>query len=96
MADTYTIHYPDYFDELYEMECIGKGIFQDVEVRFPDGRSRRLYLIQIERLRQDLEAEIQLGRNHVAEKDMIVVGKLGKREVEEVVFRLIQDGYFRD
>jgi hypothetical protein len=93
--EPYAIRFPEWYDDRAEFEATSKGYLGEVVVRLADGSRYQLYFIDPVRLGQDLDAEVQSGRNCLAEPALVVLPEVTTEAVRKAVPELIQSGYFR-
>jgi hypothetical protein len=97
MADTdttFTIHYPDWFDDRAEWEAERKGWLPGVTVELADGARYPVFFYDPVRLRQDLAADTSQGHPYAAEPGMIVLPQVTRPAIQEAVRQLVQGGFF--
>jgi len=94
-ASGYIIHFPDYYDELTEIEVCAKGWFAGVKVELPDGTQYPVFFYDPVRLGQDLTADAKQGRPVVAEPGLVVVPEVTRAAILEAIERLVKHGYFQ-
>ena len=92
----YLIKFPDYYDELYQLEVESKGRLLDVVIQFLDGITYKMYFTDITRLQQDFQNEIEFGNNFFAEPNMIVLSRVTPKEIEVAIEKLFEQGFFND
>lgn len=86
--------FPDWFDELAELEVANKGWLQGVRVELADGRRIPVHFYDPVRLAQDLEEDAKWDRAYVAEPGMIVVPNVTRDAIRKAVESLVETGYF--
>jgi hypothetical protein len=89
------IQFPEGYDDRLEFETPSKGYLSDVVVRLPDGSEYKLFFIDPTRLQQDLEADIESGRNYYAEPGMVLLPRVTTDAIHQAVSCLWRDGFFR-
>lgn len=77
---------------IYEIEQ--KGYFEHALVNLPDGSAVRVCFWDPVRLAQDLETNVKLGKNYIAEPGLIVLPRISVRNMTVAVEDLYQRGYF--
>jgi len=90
----YLVKFPDYYDELYQLEVSAKGYLTDVIVQFLDGTTYALYFTDITRLQQDFQSEIEEENNFFAEPNMVVLSKVTPQEIKIAIEKLVAQGFF--
>jgi hypothetical protein len=90
----YTIHFPDWYDDLAAMEHEAKGYLGGVIVRFADDARYELFFIDPVRLQQDLEEAVAAGQSWFAEPNMIVVKDTTRAAIEKAVAQLAAEDFF--
>lgn len=93
--DQCRVLFPDWYDDLAEVEVEHKGWLQGVRVELPDGRLYPVHFYDPVRLGQDLEEEAKWERPYIAEPGMIVVPSVTREAVRKAVASLTDTGYFR-
>ena len=91
---TFTLHYPDWYDERVELEMTDKGYFAGPVVELEDGSRYELYFYDPVRLAQDLERSAAEGIPCIAEVNLVVVPEVTPAAILAAVERLVQIGYF--
>jgi hypothetical protein len=90
----YTVLFPPWFDEQFELETVAKGYLRDVEIRFDEGASYRLYFTDPVRLRQDAESEFEMGRIAFGEPGLVVIPEVTRANVLAAVEELFASKFF--
>jgi hypothetical protein len=85
---------PDHFDERSKDEAHSKGYLSGALVQLENGDSYSVYFIDPVRLRQDLDAEVELGRPYIAEPGIVVIPEITVEKIESVLGRLLSDRFF--
>jgi len=93
-TSSFTIHFPEWFDERAEWEAESKGWLQGVTVELADGNRYPVFFYDPVRLSQDLEAEASQGRPYAAEPGMIVLPQVTRAAISEAVKQLVGAGFF--
>jgi hypothetical protein len=93
--EPFTIRFPEYYDERLEFETPSKGYLPDVVVSLEGGLSYKLFFIDPIRLRQDLEADAETGREYYAEPGMVVLPEVTTEAIRKAVAGLWRDGFFQ-
>lgn len=88
------VRFPDWYDELAELEAEHKGWLQGVEVELGDGSRYPVLFYDPVRLAQDLEEEAKWDRPFVAEPGMVVVPAVTRAAISQAAERLAASGYF--
>ena len=88
------IIFPLGFDARWEAEMTDNGYFSDVVIRFDNGSRYRVNFIDVVRLGQDLESEVESGSSYLAEPGMIVVPSVTAESIKKSVDGLVRQGYF--
>jgi hypothetical protein len=83
-----------WFDEQAELEMPARGYLQDVDVRFDDGATYRLYFMDPVRLQQDAAGEFETGRTVFAEPGLVVVPEVTRGNILAAVEQLFADNFF--
>jgi hypothetical protein len=91
---SFTIRYPDWYDERAETEMTDKGYFPGPTVELETGARYELYFYDPVRLGQDVAALAKNGRPYVAEPNMVVVPEVTAAAIRRAVEGLVHDGYF--
>jgi hypothetical protein len=94
-AETFTVMFPDWYDARAEFETPSKGYLPEVEVRLENGVRYKLYFIDLVRLQQTLEDDVQAGREYFAEPGMVVLPQVTTEAIQKAVVGLVEDGYFQ-
>ncbi|RKZ44162.1 MAG: hypothetical protein DRR16_04820 [Candidatus Parabeggiatoa sp. nov. 3] len=92
----YLIQFPDYYDDLYKLEVSAKGYLNEVMVQFLNGTTYPMYFIDITRLQQDFQSEIEYGNNFLAEPNMVVLSKVTPENITIAVDKLVSQGFFNE
>jgi hypothetical protein len=82
------------FDPREEMECRDRGYRSHVAVELENGERFPVVFYDAVRLRQDLDAEINLGNWCVAEPGLILLPEVTRLNMERAVNQLAEEGYF--
>jgi hypothetical protein len=93
-AGSYTVVFPDGYDERAELETPAKGWLSGVEVHLEDGRRYALTFYDPVRLGQTLEDDARAGRPYFAEPGLVVLPEVSTASIQAAVPGLLQDGYF--
>lgn len=93
-AKSFTIHFPDWFDERAEWEAEQKGWLPGVTVELADGNRYPVFFYDPVRLSQDLEADSASGHPYVAEPGLIVLPQVTRAAIGEAVAQLVGSGFF--
>jgi hypothetical protein len=86
--------FPDWYDELAEVEAEHKGWLQGVSVELADGRRVPVHFYDPVRLGQDLEEDAKWGRPCIAEPGLIVVPAVTREAIRQAVAYLSGTDYF--
>lgn len=86
--------FPDWYDELAEVEAEHKGWLQGVEVELGDGSRYPVHFYDPVRLAQDLEEEAKWDRPFVAEPGMVVIPIVTRAAISQAVEQLATSGFF--
>jgi len=92
----YFVIFPEYYDDLYQLEVASKGYLTDVIVQFLDGSTYTMYFIDISRLQQDFLSEIEYGNNFFAEPNMVVLSKVTPKDINTTIEKLVAQGFFNE
>jgi hypothetical protein len=92
---SFTIEFPDWYDQRAEYEASCKGYLPDTVVLLADGTRFKLYFIDPVRLGQDLEADTEQGRPYLAEPGMVVIPEVTTEGIRKAVAGLFRDGLFQ-
>ncbi|MBV9766030.1 MAG: hypothetical protein JOZ48_14385, partial [Acidobacteriaceae bacterium] len=87
------LHFREAFDEI-GWEVSYKGWYSGVVVELKDGSRYTVFFYDPVRLAQDLQAEAELGRPHLAEPGMIVVPEISEASMRLAVQQLHKEGWF--
>ena len=79
------------FDEL---DARDRGYVSHASVRVAAGATYRVYFYDPDRLSQDLEYEVSIGRMCIAEPGLIVLPEITLENMQTAVRRLYAEGYF--
>jgi hypothetical protein len=93
-ANSFTIHFPEGFDDRAEWEAESRGWLQGVTIELADGARYPALFYDPVRLSQDLDAEASLGRPYLAEPGMIVLPQVTRAAMTEAVRQLVESGFF--
>ena len=93
-SESYSIEFPDWYDDLAEFEHEAKGHLSEVAVRFADGSRFLLSVMDPTRLQQDLDAVLKSGGRCLVEPNLIVVPAVTRVAIQEAVRELVRDGFF--
>jgi hypothetical protein len=85
MASEYTIVFPDYFDDAFEIES--KGWFADLVIEARGKRFKPIFY-DAHRLRQECEEALSSGAACFVERNLVVVPTLTRANIEAAVARL--------
>ncbi len=96
LKQKYFVKFPDYYDDLYQLEVSAKGYLTDVVVQFLDGTAYSLYFTDITRLQQDFQSEIEGKNNFFAEPNMVVLSKVTPQEIKIAIEKLLAQGFFEE
>lgn len=86
--------FPDWYDELAEVEAEHKGWLQGVEVGLGDGSRYPVHFCDPVRLAQDVEEGVKWDRPFVAEPGMVVIPAVTRVAISLAVEQLAADGFF--
>jgi hypothetical protein len=89
-----TIHFPEYYDAVTELEVCDKGWFAGVTVELPDGSVHPVFFYDPVRLGQDLAADAKQSRPFIAEPGLIVVPEVTRAAMTSAIEQLVKQGYF--
>ena len=95
-TEPYEVVFPDDYDAYSEYEHKCKGYLPDVTVRLADGTQYTMFFIDIIRLQQELENNIRLGMNFVAEGNMVVLPEISTEQIKSAVATLVQQDFFSE
>jgi hypothetical protein len=84
---------PRDFDERAESEAYMKG-YLSVSVQLEKGEIFNVYFIDPVRLKQDLDAEIEMGRPFIAQSGLIVVPEITIPEIKKILSEVASEGFF--
>lgn len=88
------VRFPDWYDELAEVEAEHKGWLQGVEVELGDGSRYPVLFYDPVRLAQDLEEEAKWDRPFLAEPGLVVVPAVTRAAISQAAEYLATTGYF--
>ncbi|HKI38117.1 MAG TPA: hypothetical protein VKA46_40060 [Gemmataceae bacterium] len=94
-VDTFTIAFPDWYDDRAECEHAAKGFLPDVVVRLSGGPSYKLYFSDPVRLQQDLDESTKHGRPFYAEPGLVVIPEVTPEAIREAVAGLWKETFFQ-
>jgi hypothetical protein len=94
-AISFTLIFPEWYDERAEFEHSAKGYLPDVEVSLADGSRHRLYFYDTVRLGQDLEEYARTGKPYLGEPGLVVVPEVTREYIHKAVAGLLQEGFFQ-
>lgn len=86
--------FPDWYDELAEVEAEHKGWLQGVEVELGDGSRYLVHFYDPVRLAQDLTEEAKWDRPFVAEPGLVVIPAVTRVAITQAAEHLAGSGYF--
>jgi hypothetical protein len=92
-TSTYTVVFPDGYDERREWETPAKGWLSGVEVHLADGRRYALTFYDPVRLTQTLEDDARAGRPYFAERGLVVLLEVSTAAIKAAVPGLVRDGF---
>jgi hypothetical protein len=92
--ENFEILFPEGFDEQQEFETPSKGYLRDVIIRLETGAEYRLFFIDPTRLQQDLEADVESGREYFTEPGMVILPQVTIEAIRKAVSGLWRDGFF--
>ena len=92
--DSYSIHFPEDYDERGEWEVERKGWLQGVEVELAGEGRFPLFFYDPVRLAQDLEADGKQGRGALAEPGLVVIAEVTRASILSAVEELVRQRYF--
>ena len=92
---SFTVHFPDWYDERGEWEVESKGWLQGATVELANGNRYPVFLYDPVRLQQDLEADAKQGRPWVAEPGLIVLPELTRAAITAVIEQLVKNDFFQ-
>jgi hypothetical protein len=75
-------------------EAQSRGYLSHVLAEFSDGRLFPLFFYDIDRLKQDLDANIRRGHSFIADAGMIVVPEITLEIMEQAVIQASKEGFF--
>jgi hypothetical protein len=93
-TSTYTIVFPDWYDDRCEWETPAKGWLSGVEVHLADGRRYGLTFYDPVRLAQTLEDDARRGQRYFAEPGLVVLPEVSTATIQAAVPDLLRGGYF--
>jgi hypothetical protein len=93
---TFTVTFPDYYDDLAAFEIEAKGYLDDVLVRFDDGRS---YLLSFRdswnvQLDHDETGRTRAGDRYLAIPNVVVVETVTRERVLDAINALVGSEFF--
>src|SRR5271166_6440283 len=91
---SFTIHFPDWFDDRAAWEAEDKGWLPGVTVELADGSRYPVFFYDPVRLSQDLEVDVSQGRPYAAEPGLIVLPQVTRAAIGEAVRQLVGTGFF--
>jgi hypothetical protein len=92
----YWVKFPDYYDALYQLEVASKGYLTDVVVQFLNGTAYTMYFVDLTRLQQDFQSELECGNNFFAEPNLVVLSKVTPEDIETAIEKLVAQGFFNE
>lgn len=91
--DSYSVRFPEDYDERGEWDVERKGWLQGVEVELA-GERFPLFFYDPVRLAQDLEADGKHGRTVLAEPGLVVVAEVTRAAILRAVEELVRQRFF--
>jgi hypothetical protein len=91
MTNSYTITFPDYFDDVAG-EIEAKGYFPDLTV-VSEGRLYKPVFYDTVRIQQEFEDHLAAGAAAFAEQNLVVVRVVTRSELEAAVAELARTGF---
>lgn len=88
------VRFPDWYDELAEVEAEHKGWLQGVEVELDDGTRYPVTFYDPVRLAQDLTEEAKWERPYLAEPGLVVVPAVTRNAISQAAEHLTASGFF--
>jgi hypothetical protein len=92
-AGSYTVVFPDWYDQRAEWEVPAKGWLGGVEVHLDGGRYALTFYDPV-RLAQTLEEDARHGRPFFAEPGLVVLPEVSTAAVQAAIPGLVREGYF--
>lgn len=94
LNNSYKIMFPPEYQGQWEEECVFKGWLSSVIVRFDEGRSYSIIFVDVARLSQMLEDQLENGFSCYAEPGLVVVPEVNRSNVEAAVRELAKENFF--
>jgi hypothetical protein len=91
----FTIHFPDWYDELAQEEFAARGYLPGTVVELADGSRYELYFYDPVRLAQNLDARIKCGIPCTEEANLVVIFEITPANVAAAIARLVKINFFQ-
>lgn len=82
------------WDEATAFEIQNKGWYEQAKLQKDDGTLVPLSFWDPIRLRHELEADFKSGRKYFAERNLIILPRLGEDAIRHAISELLSQGFF--